>query len=74
MTIEQLSEKRLAICKDCPLYKEDPYGPICNPKKYFNPETEEVSYFPKDGFVKGCNCRLVQKSRNPSNHCVVEKW
>ena len=29
---EDLSEKRLAICKECPLYKETPMGPICNPR------------------------------------------
>ena len=25
---EDLSEKRLAVCKECPLYKETPMGPI----------------------------------------------
>ena len=31
---EDLSEKRLAICKECLLYKNDPEkGPICNPAK-----------------------------------------
>lgn len=43
MTVEELSEKRLAICRNCPLYKEDYWGPICNSKKYINPETNEVS-------------------------------
>lgn len=33
---EDLSEKRLAICKECPLYKETPMGPICNPRLYIN--------------------------------------
>lgn len=33
---EDLSEKRLAVCKECPLYKETPMGPICNPRLYIN--------------------------------------
>lgn len=73
MTIEELSKKRLAICRQCPLYKEDSWGPVCNPKRYLNPETGEVSFFPKEGYVKGCNCRLGQKTKNPSNHCIANK-
>ena len=35
---EGLYEERMKICKECPLYKETPVGPICNPKLYINKE------------------------------------
>ena len=74
MTIEELSAKRIAICRNCPLYKESVLGEVCNSKKYLNPETGESSFFPKDGYVKGCNCLLDKKTKNPASHCVAKKW
>ena len=52
---EDLSEKRLAICKECPLYKETPMGPICNPRLYINEDNKtDYSDRPKIGYRKGC--------------------
>lgn len=41
---EELYEKRMKICKECPLYKETPVGPICNPKLYINKEGDIATY------------------------------
>ena len=64
-------EERVNICKASPLYK-DLYGGQCNPNLWLNPETNEVSNRYKDGFIKGCGCRILSKARN--GHCTVGKW
>ena len=68
----ELVDKRLEICKACPLYKETDFGAVCNPKLYIN-EAGETSYIPKEGFKKGCNCILRRKAANPGNHCIIGK-
>lgn len=68
-----LSEQRLEICKNCPLYVTTTMGPICNPRLYINQENE-ISSISKPGFVKGCGCRLKAKTRVISAHCIIKKW
>lgn len=74
MTIEDLANKRLNICYKCPLYKKDVLGERCNSQRYINPDTDEWSYFPKKGYIKGCNCIVTLKAKNPKGHCVAGKW
>ena len=69
----ELVDKRLEICKACPLYKETVFGAVCNSKLYIN-EEGETSYIPKEGYKKGCNCILRRKAANPGNHCIIGKW
>ena len=69
----ELVDKRLEICKACPLYKETAFGAVCNHKLYIN-EEGETSYIPKEGYKKGCNCILRRKASNPGNHCIIGKW
>lgn len=72
--LSDFAKERLAICKQCLLYKVDPErGPICNPAKYMSPDGKEVSYFKKPGWIKGCSCSLI-KVRNQRSHCVAKKW
>ena len=66
-------EERLKICQECPLWKETINGPICNPYKWINPKDGKSSYFPKDGYVKGCACLIMLKYKNPQNHCIIGK-
>jgi hypothetical protein len=33
-------------------------GGICNNNKYLNPITNQVSDTPKDGYKRGCGCRI----------------
>jgi hypothetical protein len=52
-----ISAGRIEICKKCPLFKNI-LGGQCNPRLYLNPETGEISNKLKDGFYRGCGCRL----------------
>lgn len=70
---EDLFEKRLNICKECPLYKDTALGPICNPKLYID-KNNNTSTSKRDGYVKGCGCRLNAKTRLTYSKCVINKW
>lgn len=74
LDIEKLKTERLAICKECPLYKEGPYGAVCNSSKYISKDGKEWSWIRKDGFVKGCGCSITRKVSNPNSKCIVNKW
>ena len=63
---------RLAICKRCPIFS--PTGRRCNSSLWINPDTNEVSTYPKSGFIRGCNCIIDIKAKNPNNHCIAGKW
>lgn len=70
---KDISEARLKICKKCPIYSTQ-FGGICNGKLYLNPETGDVSTTKKDGYVKGCSCRLNAKTTIITEHCPAKKW
>ncbi len=70
-----LVQERLEICKTCPLFKRTWEGNHrCDGSKYMDPETKQVSYLPKKGWIKGCNCYCEMKAQNPSSHCVAGLW
>ena len=56
----------------CPIYSS--FNQKCNPKLWINPDTNEVSTFPKAGFIRGCGCHVLIKMRNLHNHCIAGKW
>ena len=69
-----LSEERMNICRNCPLYKETPMGPICNPNLYINEtDKESVSASPKVGYRRGCGCQIARRSALPTSKCIVSK-
>lgn len=69
-----IKEERMSICKKCPLYKETPMGPICNPRLYINEmDKKSVSDRPKIGYKRGCGCRLTAKTRLPNGKCIILK-
>lgn len=68
-----ISEKRLEICMKCPIYSPR-YGGICNDKLWLNPETDEISTSRKEGYIRGCGCRLSAKTTLPNASCVAGKW
>lgn len=70
---KDIKQERLKICYSCPLYSKK-LGGVCNNKLYMNPLTGEVSSQPKDGFKKGCGCRLLSKTTLPEAHCPLNKW
>jgi len=72
---QKLHDERMKICLTCPLYTETSWlGKVCDAKKFYNPETGEVTSYPGDGFVQGCGCALDKKTRVQSAHCVIDKW
>lgn len=68
-----ISEERMGICKRCPLFKQIAGG-ICNSSLWLNPKTGEISDKRKDGYVKGCGCRLKAKTTLINAHCPAKKW
>ena len=63
-------EERLAICRKCPIFNHGK----CNSNLWINPNTNEVSTYARIGYVRGCNCIISIKAKNPINHCVAGKW
>lgn len=70
---EDISKKRLKICYSCPLYSSK-FGGICNSKLWLNVNTGDVSIIEKSGYIRGCGCRLLAKTRLPNAKCPAEKW
>lgn len=64
------TNERLAICHKCPIYNQG----RCNSKLWINPDTDEISTYARIGFIRGCNCLIGVKAKNPLNHCVAGKW
>lgn len=72
---KDLSEARLEICHKCPLWRKlDFIGEQCNPGLWLNPETGDISREQKDGYFKGCGCRLKAKTSAPESNCPANKW
>lgn len=59
----ELSEKRIIICKACELYRDG----ICNPKR----RTRHVE---TNKLITGCGCVLSAKTRVPTSKCPAGKW
>lgn len=72
---EELSKSRLAICENCPLYKNDSLlGIICSTQIYVDTLTGKTSTYPKKGYRCGCGCRLDAKTRLKDELCPLNKW
>lgn len=61
---------KMNICRRCPIFSND----LCNSHLYLNPETNDVSDTPKDGYIKGCGCYVPSKVSLPNKHCPAKKW
>lgn len=71
---KDLSIGRLKICEKCPLYKKTIAGAICNNKLWYNPATGDVSLEQRDGYFRGCGCRLAAKTAVAYMTCPIDKW
>jgi hypothetical protein len=66
---------RLDVCKRCKLLKEDAvFGKMCNKNIYLNPLTDEISSYPKIGFLNGCGCVIKSKIKVLNAKCPLNKW
>ena len=63
---------RLSICTECGIY--DSSRKICNGQLYINPITEDVSKYPKTGYIKGCGCYVPRKVLKTDAKCPAGKW
>jgi hypothetical protein len=70
---KNISDERLKICKRCPLYSSK-FGGLCNNKLYIDPNTGKISIEKRDGYVRGCGCRLQAKTTILHEKCVAGKW
>lgn len=68
-----LKQKRMEICKECPIFK-DILGGICNSQLWLNPKTGDVNKEYKDGYYRGCGCRLQAKTTLVTASCPAKKW
>lgn len=64
---------RLNICKKCPLYTPR-FGGMCNNKLWYNANSGDVSIAYKDGYIRGCGCRLQAKTTLADEKCPAGKW
>jgi len=65
---EELSQKRLEICKQCPAYEADyRLGARCNPHVQIKSEVT-------GDYVYGCSCILSSKTRSPKSECPAGRW
>lgn len=71
-----LAIPRRNICKKCPLYHiNDFWGwAECNSHLYLNPKTNQTSETEKEGFIKGCGCRIEAKITVANEKCPTGKW
>lgn len=70
---KDIQTERLKICQMCPLFLNK-LGGICNSKLWLNPNTNQISTKQKDGFKRGCGCRLQAKTSLPNAKCPLGKW
>lgn len=70
---KDFAQARQEICKQCPIYSSR-MGGLCNDKLWLDPETGDVSLKHKDGYVRGCGCRIPAKTTLPNAKCVAGKW
>ncbi|WP_294304343.1 hypothetical protein [uncultured Chryseobacterium sp.] len=67
---EYIYAVREEICNVCPLKN----GNNCDTQKWINPRTMEVASAPKEGFIRGCGCRLSAKQKSKSSLCPAGFW
>lgn len=70
---KDISEVRMNICKACPIFSPK-FGGMCNRKLWLDPKTNDVSFEEKEGYIRGCGCKLPQKTSVIDEFCNAGKW
>lgn len=72
----QIAQPRLKICKACRLYDQNRLTGWmeCTSKLWLDPWTNDTSKEEKDGYVRGCGCRISAKIRVANESCPAGKW
>lgn len=73
---DELHEKRMAICRACPLFILTAVGPMCNHNRYYDEDTDETYATQNDeeSRIRGCGCRLNAKTRLEDAICPRKLW
>jgi len=58
------------ICNNCPMKS----GNNCDSNKYINTRTKEIATYQKEGYIKGCGCRLSAKQKAKKSRCPAGFW
>lgn len=61
---------REKICNDCLLKVNN----SCNSNMWIHPETMETAAASKEGFIRGCGCRLSAKQKSKYSKCPAGFW
>lgn len=69
---KELSESRMKICRECPLYNTD--KDTCDSKRCWDKANEKLVNYPGKDIICGCSCYMTKKTASPSAHCVLGKW
>lgn len=69
---QELSEKRMAICRECPLYNEK--TDRCDGKRCIDKITGEITSTPSKSSICGCQCLMKKKTKSPRSHCTRGLW
>lgn len=79
---ESIAGPRRKVCKLCPLYKINQFWgwAECNSHAWLNPEINDFKPekkgvdYTKDGYKKGCGCRIEAKITVAAEKCPLGKW
>ena len=63
---------RYKICQHCGIF--DSTRKVCNGMLYINPDNNDVSTKPQQGYIKGCDCYIPRKVLNDNAKCPAGKW
>lgn len=69
-TDEVVFKHRETICNSCPLKN----GNSCDTQKWINASNFDVSNMPKEGYIRGCGCRLSAKQKSKGSKCPAGFW
>lgn len=72
---QELYEKRIKICKECPLYTVDRiFKGKCDGSKCWDTINDKLVNFPGKNIICGCGCKMSAKTRLKESKCVLNKW
>ena len=69
---QELSESRMKICRECPLYNEE--KDTCDGKRCWDKVNQKLVDYPGKNIVCGCNCYMSAASKSRSKKCILDRW
>ena len=69
---QELSEARMKICRECPLYNKD--TDRCDARKCWDTINNKLVSTPGKGIICGCGCVMRAATKSINIKCVLSKW